>query len=302
MFITGSRSVAKVQKTRENPSAGDICMEKHELPADRYALVGHPVHHSRSPLIHQLFARQSGERVSYELIDAVSEQFEAAVHAFISAGGKGLNVTVPHKQAAYEMADELGPEAELAKAVNTLSFKNGAIRGDNTDGIGFMRDLTVNLKRNIEGQRVLLLGAGGAARGILGPMLAAAPAALCIANRNPARAEALQQEFGAGRTVNVCAFDALGELQPFGFVINATSAGLEGEQPPFPSSLVNAQTFCYDLAYSLKDTPFVSWAQRCGAGRVVQGWGMLVEQAAESYSIWRGRRPQTAAILSKLMR
>jgi len=277
-------------------------MEQRETTADRYALVGHPVHHSRSPLIHQLFARQRGERLSYELIDADVDHFETAVRGFKAAGGKGLNVTVPHKQAAYRLADELGLEAQVAKAVNTLSFRNGRIRGDNTDGIGFMRDLTVNLKRQVAGKRVLLLGAGGAARGILGPLLSAAPEVLVVANRTVARAEALKQEFDAGQSIRVCTFDDLERLPPFDFVINATSAGLKGEQPPFPDTLVNAASFCYDLAYSLKDTPFVSWARRSGAGRVVQGWGMLVEQAAESYSIWRGHRPETAAILSKMMR
>jgi shikimate dehydrogenase len=277
-------------------------MEQRETTPDRYALVGHPVHHSRSPLIHQLFARQRGERLSYELIDADADHFETAVRGFKAAGGKGLNVTVPHKQAAYRLADDLGLEAQVAKAVNTLSFQNGRIRGDNTDGIGFMRDLTVNLKRQVAGKRVLVLGAGGAARGILGPLLSAGPEALVVANRTVARAQALQQEFDAGQSIRVCTFDDLERLPPFDFVINATSAGLKGEQPPFPDTLVNAASFCYDLAYSLKDTPFVSWARRSGAGRVVQGWGMLVEQAAESYSIWRGHRPETAAILSKMMR
>lgn len=273
-----------------------------EAKPERYALVGHPVHHSRSPLIHQLFARQTGEDVSYELIDADASQFEVAVKGFRAAGGKGLNVTVPHKEAAYELADDVGDEAALAKAVNTLTFENGRIRGDNTDGIGFMRDLTVNLERSVEGQRVLILGAGGAARGIVGPLLAAAPSELWIANRTLSRAEALQHEFGTAGTIEVCSFDDLADLEPFELVVNATSAGLRGEQPPFSKSLVDAHSFCYDLAYSLKDTPFVEWARAAGAGEVAQGWGMLVEQAAASYYIWRGKQPRTGPILSKMAR
>ncbi len=269
---------------------------------DRYALVGHPVHHSRSPLIHQLFARQTGEQISYELIDADDEQFEDAVRGFKAAGGKGLNVTVPHKQRAFRLADELGGEASRAKAVNTLSFRNGVIRGDNTDGIGFMRDLTLNLEQEVADRRVMILGAGGAARGILGPLLDADPGELWLANRTLVRAERLKQELTELKNINLCQFDELGDLRPFDIVINATSAGLEGELPPFPGQLVGANSFCYDLAYSLKETSFVNWALSNGAGQAVQGWGMLVEQAAASYLIWRGRRPDTAPILKQMVR
>jgi len=269
---------------------------------DRYALVGHPVHHSRSPLIHQLFARQTGQQLSYELIDADRDQFEAAVKGFRAAGGKGLNVTVPHKEAAHRLADELGPEADIAKAVNTLSFTSGKVRGDNTDGIGFMRDLEVNLGLEIKANRVLILGAGGAARGIVAPLLNAGPSELWIANRTVARAIALQREFSVYGAIQTSNFEDLDALDPFELVINATSAGLKGEQPPFPGSLVDSRSVCYDMAYSLKDTPFVEWATHHGAGHAVQGWGMLVEQAAESYAIWRGLRPDTAPILQKMRR
>jgi shikimate dehydrogenase len=269
---------------------------------DRYALVGHPVDHSRSPLIHQLFARQTGEKLTYELIDATPDQFETAVRGFAAAGGKGMNVTVPHKEAAFRIATELGPEAMLANAVNTLSFKGRVIRGDNTDGIGFMRDLTENLGRRVTGERVLILGAGGAARGILGPLLNAEPVALVLANRTLSRAERLAEDFGGvSPNLDVCRFDDLARLGRFDIVVNATSAGLHGEAPPFPGSLVDRDSFCYDLAYSLKQTPFVAWAQEHGAGRAVQGWGMLIEQAAESFSIWRGVRPDTAPIRQQLV-
>jgi shikimate dehydrogenase len=274
-------------------------MSASDSTPDRYALVGHPVEHSRSPLIHQLFALQTGDKVTYELIDAEPEQFETAVLGFRAAGGLGLNVTVPHKEAAFALCRQHGPEATAARAVNTITFRGGDIRGDNTDGIGFIRDLTVNCEQAIADQRVLILGAGGAARGIVGPILAQQPASLMLANRTPERAEALAGEFDPGQ-VDVATFDELTDAGEFDIVINATSAGLKGEQPPFPDSLICEQTFCYDLAYSLRATPFVSWAETRGAARAVQGWGMLVEQAAESYRIWRGKRPDTQPILEKL--
>jgi shikimate dehydrogenase len=267
---------------------------------DRYALVGHPVSHSRSPLIHQLFARQMGDRLTYELIDAEPDQFETAVLGFAAAGGRGMNVTVPHKEAAYELCRTHGAEAKTARAVNTISFKGGAPHGDNTDGTGFIRDLTVNYEREIAGKRVVLLGAGGAARGIVGPILAAGPAALVVANRTIERAEELRNDFGSPPELSICRFDELEDLGDCDIVINATSAGLRGEAPPFPDNLVGGASFCYDLAYSLKPTPFMRWAEDRGAGEAVQGWGMLVEQAADSYAIWRGKRPDTGPILSKL--
>lgn len=269
---------------------------------DRYALVGHPVEHSRSPLIHQLFARQTGQNMSYELIDATPEQFETAVRAFAAAGGKGMNVTVPHKRAAFRIATELGPAAMIATAVNTLSFEGNVIRGDNTDGIGFMRDLTKNLGQRVTGERVLVLGAGGAARGILGPLLEAEPVAVVLANRTLARAQRLAEDFGGNPNLDVCGFEDLDRLGRFDIVVNATSAGLHGEAPPFPGSLLDHESLCYDLAYSLRQTPFVAWAAVHGAGRAVQGWGMLIEQAAESFTIWRGVRPDTAPILKQLVR
>lgn len=252
-------------------------------------------------MIHKLFARQTGEDLSYELIDAEPEQFETAVLGFAAAGGKGMNVTVPHKEAAFELCKTHGKEAQAAGAVNTISFRNGVPHGDNTDGTGFIRDLCENHRQPIAGKRVLMLGAGGAARGIIKPILAENPSSLVVANRTIERAEALQQDLGSPDAFSICRFDELEDMDQFDIVINATSAGLRGEQPPFPSSLVNEDTFCYDLAYSLKPTPFVTWAMANGAGQAVQGWGMLVEQAADSFSIWRGKRPETEPILSKLV-
>jgi shikimate dehydrogenase len=268
---------------------------------DRYALVGHPVAHSRSPLIHGLFARQTGEKLTYELIDASPEQFETAVRGFGAAGGRGMNVTLPHKEAAFRLSDVVGAEAKTARAVNTISFSKGGIRGDNTDGRGFIRDVTVNNERAIVAARVLLLGAGGAARGIVGPILAEAPTELVVANRTLERALALQKDLDLPDRLSICRFDELTDYAVFDVVVNATSAGLRGEQPPFPGTLVGPETFCYDLAYSVKPTPFVCWAEAQGAGRAVQGWGMLVEQAAESFAIWRGKRPETRPILKRLL-
>jgi shikimate dehydrogenase len=252
-------------------------------------------------MIHQLFARQTGEDMTYELLDAAPEDFEIAVRGFGAAGGKGLNITVPHKQAAFELCTERGQAADRAGAVNTLSFlTGGAIRGDNTDGIGFMRDLTVNQAQEIAGKRILILGAGGATRGILAPLLDAMPAEIVLANRTLERAEALVERFDATADLSACRFEDLSGKEPFDIVVNATSAGVRGEDPPFPPSCVSSVSFCYDLAYGLKGTPFVAWAHKHGALSAVQGWGMLVEQAAESFEIWRGIRPDTAEILSKM--
>lgn len=268
---------------------------------DRYALVGHPVEHSRSPLIHQLFARQTGQAITYELIDAEPKSFETAVRGFMAAGGKGMNVTVPHKEAAFEVANEVSTAAHQAGAVNTLTFFDSRIRGDNTDGVGFIRDVRVNLHQQLEGRRVLILGAGGAARGIVAPLLESRVGVLVIANRTIERAQILARHFAGPEELHSMTFEQLATLDAFDVVVNATSAGLKGETPPFPGSVIGRTTFCYDLVYSLKTTPFVSWAREHGAERAVQGWGMLVEQAAESFYIWRGVRPDTGPILKQLV-
>jgi shikimate dehydrogenase len=278
-------------------------MGANQAKPDRYAVIGHPIEHSRSPVIHQLFARQTGENLSYEAIDVPTDAFETAVRGFGAAGGRGLNVTVPHKRAGFGLCDELGPEAAKARAVNTITFRaDGRLRGDNTDGRGFMRDLLENLEQPVEGRRVLILGAGGAARGIVPPLLGARPAVLVLANRTLERAEAMIEELDAAPVVEAATFEALERQQPFEVIVNATSAGLKGEEPPFPASCIGPDTFCYDLTYSLKDTPFVLWAREHHAMEAVQGWGMLVEQAAESFEIWRGVRPDTAPILEQLRR
>jgi shikimate dehydrogenase len=275
-------------------------MAKNVSPLDRYAVIGHPIDHSRSPLIHTLFARQTQQKLTYEPIDAEPKDFETAVRGFAAAGGKGVNVTVPHKEAAFALVNERSEAANAAGAVNTISFVAGRLRGDNTDGIGLIRDLTTNQHVTLAGRRILVLGAGGAARGIVGPLLASRPAELVIANRTKARAEALVEQFKSPAGVSTVAFEELAKLAPFDVLLNATSAGLKGEQPPFPGSIVGPASVCYDLVYSMKDTPFVAWARENGAARALQGWGMLVEQAAESFFIWRGVRPDTRPILQQL--
>jgi len=277
-------------------------MSENETPPDRYAVVGHPVEHSRSPLIHTLFARQTNQHMTYELLDAPPEAFEIAVRGFAAAGGKGMNVTVPHKEAACTLVHELGDAARIAGAVNTITIKDRRFRGDNTDGVGLVRDITVNERWPLAGRRIVVLGAGGAARGIVGPLLDEGPSELVVANRTLERAEQLVAHFGNDAKLSTATFAELGERGAYDVLVNATSAGLRGEQPPFPPSLVGPESLCYDLVYSMNDTPFVAWARAHGARRAVQGWGMLVEQAAESFYLWRGVRPETAPILKQLVR
>ncbi len=267
---------------------------------DRYGVMGYPVAHSRSPVIHTLFAHQTGQKIRYELLKVAPEKLEQAVHQFRDTGGKGLNITVPHKTEVCRIADQLSERAATAGAANTLAFTDGEIFGDNTDGIGLVRDLVANRGLALADSRILILGAGGATRGIVGPLLDAGPDAVLIANRTPKKAEIIADHFARGGNIESCAFDDIpaGDWQ---LIINATSAGVHGETPPWPSSVVTASTVCYDLAYGQKPTPFCQWAREQGAQQVIMGWGMLVEQAAESFHIWRGVRPDTAPVLKQLM-
>jgi shikimate dehydrogenase len=277
-------------------------MSNNDAPPDRYGLVGHPVEHSRSPFIHTLFARQTGQHITYELIDVSPAGLETAVRGFGAAGGRGLNVTVPHKEAAFALVGEVTHAARVAGAINTITIDGNRLRGDNTDGVGFIRDVTVNQGLDLAGRSVILFGAGGAARGIVGPLLAEKPAKLVIANRSRQRAVELAAHFGNSPEIEIVEFDELGSQPAFDLLVNASSAGLKGEATPFPGTLVNAESFCYDMVYSRNDTPFVAWAHQHGAGHAVQGWGMLVEQAAQSFYIWRGVMPATAPILKQLLR
>ncbi|MGE4340502.1 MAG: shikimate dehydrogenase [Pigmentiphaga sp.] len=261
---------------------------------DRYAVFGHPIAHSKSPQIHTAFARQTGQDMTYEAILAPLDGFADSIAAFIAAGGRGANVTVPFKEEAFRLANRLSPRAQRAGAVNTLSFDADGILGDNTDGAGLVADLTRNLNCALAGQRVLLLGAGGAARGVIEPLLDQQPAALVIANRTVSRAEELAELFGRG--IRACGFDAVDT--PFALVINATAASLAGDLPPLSPRVFTADTLAYDMMYG-RDTPFLDFARTHGA-RTADGLGMLVEQAAEAFHLWRGVRPDTAPVITAL--
>jgi len=272
------------------------------MSLDRYAVIGNPVAHSRSPLIHSLFARQTHQAISYEALLAPLNGFQATVAAFRARGGRGANVTVPFKLEAHALADCLSPRAAAAGAANTLRFDDGGIFADNTDGAGLLRDLVDNLGCRLEGTAILLLGAGGAARGVMLPLLDAAPASLTIVNRSEPRALELAQSFQrhAGKTtLDACGFAALSGHR-YDLVINATSASLSGEAPPLPAGLYGPGALAYDMMYGRNETAFLAAARRAGAKRLSDGLGMLVEQAAESFLIWRGVRPQTRSVIENL--
>lgn len=261
---------------------------------DRYAVVGNPVAHSKSPWIHAEFARQTGEDIDYGRLEPAVEEFEAVVARFRDAGGRGLNVTLPFKERAFRLAGVVTARARAAQAVNTLAFEPGAVQGDNTDGVGLVRDLTRNLGIALAGRRVLLAGAGGAAQGVILPLLEAGIEALVVANRTAPRARALAARFPGARG---CGYDELAG-ERFDLVINATSAGLAGAAPPIPSQSMDRGTLAYDMLYG-RETPFLAQARACGA-RASDGLGMLVEQAAESFFVWRKVRPDTAPVLKAL--
>jgi shikimate dehydrogenase len=282
----------------ENDTASPESSGQHMT--DRYGVIGHPIAHSKSPVIHRLFAEKTGQDLSYEAIDIPPEELASRVRQLFADGYRGLNVTVPHKTAVLKLASRLTSRAELAGAVNTLiMYPDGAVGGDNTDGAGLVTDLRQNLRTRLAGTRILILGAGGATRGIIPALFDTNPREIMIANRTLDRAQVLASDFRMLGRILVCQFPELGG-QRFDLVINATSAGLKGEIPPFPASIVGPETLCYDLSYSMQDTPFVSWAKEHGAGRVAQGWGMLVEQAAESFYAWRGVRPDTRPVIARL--
>ena len=265
---------------------------------DRYAVIGNPITHSKSPLIHALFAEQTGQALSYERILAPLDGFREAVRHFRDEGGRGLNVTVPFKLEAFALADRLSERAARAGAVNTLIFHaDGSIEGDNTDGAGLVRDL-LKQGAEIRGRRVLILGAGGAVRGVLAPLLAEKPLELVIANRTADKAVRLAADFADLGPVRGCGFDAL--EGPFDLVINGTSASLSGDLPPLPDDLLAEGAVAYDMAYGSEPTPFQRWAEAHGARLALDGLGMLVEQAAESFRMWRGVQPDTAPVRQAL--
>jgi shikimate dehydrogenase len=264
---------------------------------DRYAVIGNPVAHSRSPLIHTEFARQTGEDISYGVLPAPLEGFRETVLGFRDAAGKGLNVTLPFKHEAWQLADRKSERAEQARAVNTLTFEAGTIAGDNTDGVGLVRDIESNLGVDLTGKRLLVLGAGGATWGVVTPLLEKPILWLTIANRTVSKALELRRHLGGFSNVDGCSYEALIGSE-FDLVVNATSAGLTGEAPPISKGIFAPGAFAYEMVYG-KVTPFMTLAGGCGA-RVADGLGMLVEQAAESFFIWRGVRPETAPVIAQL--
>jgi shikimate dehydrogenase len=234
---------------------------------DRYAVMGYPVAHSRSPVIHRLFAVQTGQNLQYELLEVAPDKLESAIKQFARTGGK---------------------------------FRDREIYGDNTDGVGLIRDLKQNLEIELDGANILILGAGGSTRGIISPLLDEKPASIVIANRTMDKATALAQIFSAQGPVTAVSFKNVRTPPEFDLVMNATSAGVKGETPPYPEHAISDKTVCYDLSYSMRTTPFASWAKEHGAAASYMGWGMLVEQAAESFYLWRGVRPDTAAVLKQI--
>ena len=265
---------------------------------DRYCVIGNPIGHSKSPAIHAAFALQTGQNMAYERCLAPLDAFAATVAALVLGGCRGANVTVPFKLEAAALCTRLSARAEAAGAVNTLVFAGGAIEGDNTDGAGLVGDIVHNAGFSIAGKRVLLLGAGGAARGAILPLLGQGPAQLVIANRTRSTADALAARFaGPGRNVSACEFADLNS--PFELVINATSASLGGAMPPVPAQVFSAATLALDMMYGPRPTLFMEFATLRGAS-TRDGLGMLVEQAAEAFALWRGVRPDTAAILQHM--
>jgi shikimate dehydrogenase len=280
----------------DQPAAASTTMN---AKPDQYGVIGNPIHHSKSPQIHALFAAQTGQALEYHAILAEPGRFAATVDTFRAGGGCGLNVTVPFKQDAWVYADVLTARAERAEAVNTLRFADGEVLGENTDGPGLLRDLTHNHDFIISGKRILLLGAGGAARGVLPSLLAEEPAQLTIANRTPAKAAELVLLFSDLGQVSGGGFDELADSR-FDLIINATAAGFSGAAPPLPANVLAEGGWCYDLLYSDQPTAFVRWGLAQGAARALDGLGMLVEQAAESFWFWRGIKPETKDIIAKL--
>jgi shikimate dehydrogenase len=267
---------------------------------DQYGVVGHPIAHSWSPFIHGMFAKSTAQNLVYRLFDIPPDNFRREALRLFTSGVRGLNVTLPHKQAAAELVNELTPRAERAQAVNTIAFfEDTSLLGDNTDGLGLLADLERNLGISLADKRVLILGAGGAVRGVLGPLLERDLRALVIANRTPDRARKLAAEFADLGQVSGCGFADV-DGPPYDLIVNATSASLHGDMPDMPVGLVDEGTVCYDMAYGRGHTPFTLWAKSLHAGRATKGWGMLVEQAAESFLLWRGIRPDTQPVLQAL--
>ncbi len=266
---------------------------------DDYAVMGNPISHSKSPSIHTLFAEQTQQSILYTAIHVDLGGFKQAVGNFAATGGKGLNITVPFKQEAWELVTERSERAERAGAVNTIKIEDDKLFGDNTDGVGLVNDLMINHSIELTGKNILLMGAGGAARGVLNPLLKQNPSSLFIANRTPDKAKDLASDFSDAGNISGGGYEHIPD-EKFDVVINATAASLQGELPPLPDTLLNDNASCYDMMYAAKPTPFMLWATEHNAEKVLDGLGMLVEQAAESFYIWRDVKPETKTVIEKL--
>ncbi|MEN4902666.1 shikimate dehydrogenase [Luteimonas sp. TWI1416] len=270
------------------------------MPSPRYAVFGHPVAHSLSPRIHAAFGQQTGIAIDYTAIDAAPSAFAEAVTAFATSGGAGANVTLPLKEAAFALADTQSERAQRVGAVNTLVRRGATWHGDNTDGAGLVRDLTDRHGLDLRGRRTLLIGAGGAARGVAGALLEAGVDGLTIVNRTPERADALADALGEPGRVHPRYLERVGESGEFDLIINATSAGRDGSFPALPRALVGMRTAAVDLNYGEASVPFLAWARAHGVRDAIDGLGMLVEQAAESFLLWHGVRPETDPVFAAL--
>jgi len=264
---------------------------------DKYAVMGNPIGHSKSPDIHGRFAAQTQQNLSYEKILVKKDGFIDAVKVFGNQGGKGLNITVPFKEEAWALAHNKTEKAQRAGAVNTLKFEtDGTILGENTDGIGMVKDITVNHQVSLKGKSILVMGAGGAVRGVLEPLIEQGPAQITIVNRTVTKAEILAEVFSDLFPIQAIGYDQL-PGQNFQIIINGSAASLQGELPPLPDAILAEGALCYDMMYSSEPTPFMQWATQQGAKKVVDGLGMLIEQAAESFFLWRKVKPDTATVI-----
>ncbi len=270
------------------------------MTIDQYAVFGNPINHSKSPQIHKQFAHQTGQSLNYSAQQVPTEQFDYAVDHFFQQGGAGLNCTVPLKELAWKKADVLTESARLAQAVNTLiKLENGEIKGDNTDGKGLVKDITENHQLSLSNKQILILGAGGATRGIMASIMLLSPETLYVANRAVSKALQIAEQFSELSQIQVVSYEQLSGLH-FDLILNATSASLTGQLPPLPDGLLAAGGSCYDLAYANEDTAFVRWGKQQQAHKSLDGLGMLVEQAAAAFFLWRGVFPETAPVIQRL--
>ena len=267
---------------------------------EQYGVIGDPISHSQSPSIHKFFAKQLGQNINYKAYHVTADKLESFIIEFQNKGGKGLNITLPHKTSVLNCTDEISSRAMEAGAINTLIINDKKIIGDNTDGIGLINDLEINFNQPLENKRVLVLGAGGAALGILNPLLKRKPKLILVANRSVSKTKIITSKFKLNSTLDACGINDLESNQTFDIIINATSIGVTKQSINFPSFIISEDTICYDLSYSYEPTLFMHWSMENKAKLAIQGWGMLIEQAAASYFLWRNRKPNTSTLLEQL--